>query len=307
MVIKTKSKVLVIGGSYFLGRVFVMAFHEQFNITVFNRGRFSMSEFGVNAVHGDRRDERILSSVTAGFDAIVDFCAYQPGDIKAILRGIRGTVKQYIFVSTVDVYRRGTGTLKDESTPFEMRKIAGEEGQYVAGKLALEKELVHECRNRGIAYTVFRPALIYGPFNYAPREPVFIRMMVQKGFLPRIENAKGRFQFVYVRDVAQAIAVSISNPAAFNQAYNLCNPQQVDYPLLADALAAAAGTPLEIRRMTWEQAQEQGISLPFAVREQETELYNSEKSMCELGIVYTPLNAGMEKTYHAFYQVYRDN
>ena len=82
-------------------------------------------------------------------------------------------------------------------------------------------------------------------------------MMVQKGFLPRIKNAKGRFQFVYVRDVAQAIAVSISNPAAFNQAYNLCNPQQVDYPLLADALTAAAGTHVEIRRMTWEQAQEQ--------------------------------------------------
>lgn len=131
----------------------------------------------------------------------------------------------------------------------------------------------------------------------------FIRMMVQKGFLPRIENAKGRFQFVYVRDVAQAIAVSISNPAAFNQTYNLCNPQQVDYPLLADALTAAAGTPVEIRRMTWEQ----GIPLPFAVQEQETELYNSEKSMRELGIVYTPLNAGMKKTYHAFYQVYRDN
>ena len=87
-------------------------------------------------------------------------------------------MKHYIFVSTVVVYRCGTGTLKNESIPFETQKIAGEEGQYVVGKLALEKELIHECGNRGIAYTVFRPALIYGPFNYATRKSVFIRIMI---------------------------------------------------------------------------------------------------------------------------------
>lgn len=48
--------ILVIGGSYFYGRVFVMEAvreHSEYHITVLNRGTYSMEEFGVSQIRGD--------------------------------------------------------------------------------------------------------------------------------------------------------------------------------------------------------------------------------------------------------------
>ena len=41
---------LVIGGSYFYGRVFVMEAVKEHTVTVLNRGTYSMKEFGVTGM-----------------------------------------------------------------------------------------------------------------------------------------------------------------------------------------------------------------------------------------------------------------
>ena len=53
---------------------------------------------------------------------------------------------------------------------------------------------------------MLRPAILYGPYNYAPRESVFIQMAVQKKCIPSFTDADGRFQFIYVKDAAEAIS-----------------------------------------------------------------------------------------------------
>ncbi len=40
-------KILIIGGSYFLGRVLTMLSSTKFELTLVNRGRYSMKQFGV--------------------------------------------------------------------------------------------------------------------------------------------------------------------------------------------------------------------------------------------------------------------
>ena len=47
-------KILVIGGSYFLGRVFVMQAAGVHEITLVNRGTYSMEEWGVRQIRGDK-------------------------------------------------------------------------------------------------------------------------------------------------------------------------------------------------------------------------------------------------------------
>lgn len=46
-------KILVIGGSYFYGRVFVMQAVKEHDITVLNRGTYSMENLGVKQIKGD--------------------------------------------------------------------------------------------------------------------------------------------------------------------------------------------------------------------------------------------------------------
>lgn len=296
-----------------------------------------MEDFGVKQIKGDRRDEKVLEQLAAletEFDAVVDFCGYGQGDVASVVEHLPGKTKQYIFISTVDVYERGIQELKDEETPYETRSIEGEAGEYIRGKVALEQELKGVCLQRGIAYTILRPAVLYGPYNYAPRESVFIQIALQNHFLPEITDATGKFQFTYVKDGVEAIEKCLLNEEAYGQAYNICGDEILDYRLFIEGLEQAMQEDesiaeaeriteveknTEVERiaenakklihckriqMTAQEATAQGIPLPFAVYEEETELYSNEKSKKELGMVYTSFEEGMKKTYQAFKGVF---
>lgn len=326
-------KLLVIGGSYFFGRVFVMLASKEHDITVVNRGTYSMEALGVEQITGDRREEGVWQSCKEDYDVIIDFCAYEKGDIARVLRNMPGNAGQYIFISTVDVYERGihpgngrdksegtessmnmgshipgeeqrTEDGKAETAPLETRLFPGEAGSYIAGKVALEQEVKEECGRRGISYTVLRPAVLYGPYNYAPREALYIQMMVQNHVLPHITNASGAFQFLYVKDAAEAVIRCLLNEKAYGQVYNLCQDKVVTYELFYQELRNAADMEVNEIPVTVEEAQSQGIPLPFPVAEEESELCSNEKSKRELGIRYTDFAEGMAKTYRAFKGVY---
>ena len=216
-------KLLVIGGSYFYGRVFVMEAAKEHEITVWNRGTYPMETFDVRQMKGDRHER--IAGCEENYDAVIDFCAYTPGDVRDTLDLLTGKIGQYVFISTVDVYERDASVVKKEDTPFEERPLAGEAGAYIAGKVALEKELAEECGARGIPCTALRPAILYGPYNYAPRESVYIQMLLQNHALPRFTDVQGQFQFVYVKDAAQAILACLGNERAYGQAYNICGEE----------------------------------------------------------------------------------
>ncbi len=297
-------KILVIGGSYFFGRVFVMQAAKEHDITVVNRGTYSLAGLGVAEKKSDRRDEAFWKSCRDDYETIVDFCAYEKGDIAKVLRNLEGSVRQYVLISTVDVYKRGIPGRKREDTPFETRSLPGEAGAYIEGKVALEQELLEECGRKGIETTVLRPAVLYGPYNYAPRESAYIQLMVQNHVLPRVTDASGSFQFVYVKDAAEAVLKCLLNPKSYGQAYNVCPEETITYDLFLDALGKAADVEFTEIPMTAGQALQQGVPLPFPVAEEESELYSGEKGQKELGFSYISLEEGMARTYRAFKGVY---
>lgn len=297
-------KILVIGGSYFFGRVFVMLAAKEQDITVVNRGTYSVAELGAKQIRGDRKDAALWKSIEGDYDCIVDFCAYEKGDIARVLENLPGRIRQYIFISTVDVYERGNSGLKGEETPLETRILPGEAGAYIAGKVALEREVREECGKRDIDVTVLRPAILYGPLNYAPRESVYIRLLVQNHLLPRITDAAGYFQFVYVKDAAEAIMKCLLNPEAYGQAYNLCGEEILTYDGLFRELRRASDVEVQEVALTAREAEGQGLPLPFPLTEEEAELYSNEKGKERLGLHYTDISEGMARTYRAFRNVY---
>ena len=133
-----KQRILVLGGSYFAGRVFTMVAHPTCDLTLLNRGRYSMDRYPVKEIHCDRHDAAALGNLPpADYDAVVDFCAYNPGDIRSFADGARITFKKYVYISTADVYDRTAPQPWTEATPIGTYFGKGPESEYLAGKAAL--------------------------------------------------------------------------------------------------------------------------------------------------------------------------
>lgn len=300
---------LVIGGSYFYGRVFVMEAAKEHTLTLLNRGTYSMKEFGVKEIVGDRHDSEALAKCTEDYDAVIDFCAYEAGDAALVIKNLSGKIGQYVMISTVDTYERGSGVVKTEEHALEYRCFPGETGAYITGKVALEEEIPQVCGNRKIPWTILRPAILYGPYNYAPRESVYIQMMLLNRALPRFMDADGRFQFVYVKDAALAVLSVLGNEKAYGQAYNLCQDEIITYDMFFTVLKKVTDPEVTERLqeipITVDSAMAQQIPVPFPAKEEETELCSNEKSKRELKLEYTDFEEGMRRTYNAFKHVYQ--
>lgn len=299
-------KILVIGGSYFLGRVFAMLAAEKNEVTVLNRGTYSMEEFGAKCLRADRHDAEALGGLAARrFDVAVDFCAYRQGDIRTFLENAPFTMEQYIFISTVDVYEKWTHRTLTEESPLETRHFEGESGEYIWQKILLEEELKQVCFEKKIRYTSVRPAVLYGPFNYAMREAGYVQMACSGQEILCPVGAAGRFQPVYVKDAAAMILALCKNEAAYDEAFNLAG-EAVDYERFLDAFARASRGKARLRKLPAKDGvfQEPGTFLPFPFLEEETERYDGKKILRTTGLSWIPLEEGLQKTWQIFSKIY---
>lgn len=293
-------KILVLGGSYFLGKHFVELAGENNEITVFNRGTKPLNISGITQIHGDRHDIDALKKLSEqNFDAVVDFCAYQAGDIRMVIENLGKTCRQYIYVSTVDVYERGLQRVLDEDAPFETRDFGGQAGQYILGKAALEKELEECAKAHGMARTSIRPAFIYGPYNYAPREGMYFHWIKNAGQVLHPSDATAEFQLVYVKDVARAIIKALLNADAYDKAYNLSG-QAETYDSFVEVLKRAVDLPFEKVEVPVASIFEKGIALPFPLTREESNWYDGSRALSLIG-EYTPLEAGLKETARAYF------
>ncbi len=303
-------KFLIIGGTYFFGRVFTMLAGEKHELHLIHRGTYSMKDFGVAEYILDRHDPAALEAVeTRHFDGVIDFCGYEPGDIRDFFTYFRGTFDRYIFVSTADVYERTVGAgrasiLKKEDFPLERRRFGGEAGAYIANKVTLEQELKESCAQRGISYTIVRPSILYGPYNYAPREAEYIRRIVQEGVVCFPKDAGGAFQLVYVKDAALMLQALCENPETKNQAYNLCSDEILDYGDFLELLKASADREFRVEELPVSEMLRRAMFLPFPATSEETQLCDGRKVIETTGCSLTSAAEGIKRTYAAFAGVF---
>src|SRR5689334_21778164 len=105
-------KILVIGGTRFVGRHFVTAARARHEITLFNRGRHSQAVEGVEASESIESIERIYGdrftdlAKLAGrrWDVVLDTCGLIPRAVKVAAEALRDSVEVYVFVSSQSVY-----------------------------------------------------------------------------------------------------------------------------------------------------------------------------------------------------------
>lgn len=106
---------------------------------------------------------------------------------------------------------------------------------YHKSKYAAEELVVAS----GLAYTIFRPSLIFGP------EDAFVNMLA--GFIrtfavvPVIGDGTYRMQPIAADDVARCFALALEKPDTERKAYNICGPDRLNYLEVVDAVSKTLG------------------------------------------------------------------
>lgn len=163
-------KLLVIGGSQFLGRHLVeQAVARGDQVTVFNRGKTAAEvPASVEQRRGDRKGD--LTALAEGqWDAVIDTCGYLPRDVVRMAACLQGRVGRYVFVSSISVYASfeqpndetsAVGRIDDGDTDV----IDGR--TYGPLKALCEEAVVAAFAERVL---LIRPGLIVGPHDPTQR------------------------------------------------------------------------------------------------------------------------------------------
>jgi 2'-hydroxyisoflavone reductase len=194
-------RILVLGGTRFLGRAFVdAALARGHAVTLFNRGETNPDLFpDVEKLRGDR--ERDLSVLDGGsWDAVVDVAAYFPRVVELSVARLRAAVGRYVFVSSISVYA-------DQSVPpHEDAEVAAltdpedaSDDSYGARKAACERIVRDEFGTRA---TIVRPGLIVGPHDPTDRFSYWPKRIARGGRVLAPGDPNDPLQFVDVRDLA---------------------------------------------------------------------------------------------------------
>jgi nucleoside-diphosphate-sugar epimerase len=303
--------ILIIGGSYFAGRVFVeaLARTKAVNIFVYNRGRVPLRMEGVTELVGDRENEDQIREVIPdkNWDALVDFCAYTPDHVDKMIGSLRGSVTHYILISTTSIYRNTWSLPIDEDGPklSAPQPELGLYADYGWQKWLTECRLLELCAQKGIPYTVLRPAIIYGRYNYAPRESYFFDLIRDGAPVILPENDLALFSFVWVVDLAKIIGSSLLNSKVFNQAFNVAAEELISYRRLVEVLEEISGKKIPTLTMSMAEIERNKIPLPFPLDSHL--IYSGARIQRFLDFSYTPFLEGMKKTYEFYLRVQEIN
>ena len=245
-------KLLVIGGTRFLGRHFVeAALARGHALTLFNRGRSAPGLFaGVETVTGDRDGglAALLSPSARTWDAVLDPSGYVPRVVRASAAALAGRAGLYAFVSSISVYATPIAPGADESAPLATladpatEAITGE--TYGALKAACEREAVAAFGERAL---VVRPGLIVGPHDTTDRFPYWPRRLSRGGDVLAPGDGSQPVQVIDARDLAAWLLDMLERGAGGT--FNATGPASpLTLAELLEGAARALGMP---SRLVW--------------------------------------------------------
>ncbi|MBO0882909.1 MAG: NAD-dependent epimerase/dehydratase family protein, partial [Mycobacterium sp.] len=214
-------RLLVLGGSRFLGRAIVeAAIASGIDITCFRRGTTTLRQ-PVHLVRGDRTCRADVAQLAAAghWDAVIDTAAYIPGEVRDLAIALKPVVGRYVLISTVAAYKQWPAEPTSEQSPlYECPPDAHQEdvtyGALKAGCETAVREVFGADRT-----AILRPGAILGPHDYLGRLPWWLRRIERGGRVLAPGNPERTIQPIDVRDVAEfAIRTAARLSGTFNVA-----------------------------------------------------------------------------------------
>jgi len=297
-------RLLVLGGTLFLGRHLVeAALSRGHQVTLFNRGMTNPGLFPeAERLVGDRRGNlEVLRD--RSWDAVVDLSGYVPQHVGATAQLLRDAVEQYLFISSMSVYRPMPGRLHEDSPLREMvhplppRMTLEVYGAY---KVLCEAEVENAFPGRAL---VLRPGIIVGPYDPMPRFTYWVRRVAEGGEVLSPGRPDRRIELIDARDCADWMLRMLEARAC--GVYNLTGPAEP--PTMQDLLDTCREVSGSGARFTWvddpfllENGVTEWVDLPFWGREGDPEtagVFNTsiDRALAR-GLTFRPLRETVRDT-----------
>ena len=299
-------KVLVIGGTSFIGRLLVEELVKGGqDVAILHRK--PKHDFGrrVENIMADRNDTDAVKEAlsTRRFDVVFDN-AYDwehgttAAQVEAAVRAAGDRITRYLFMSSVAAY--GDGLNHKESDPLAPDY---HNEPYVRHKATTERLLFRMHSQHGLPVVTFRPPFVYGPNNPFYREQFFWDRL--RAGRPVIIPGDGHrlMQFAYVHDVVQAMIRAMVEPRAIGEAFNIGDPKPLTQVEVVEKLAKAANVDPSLVRIPRDVIQQNGGSVmeePYYFGE----YYDLPPITMNIGKVtrvlkmkLTPFEIGLKETY----------
>ena len=217
-------KILIIGGTKFLGRHLINAATERnHTVTLFNRGKYSTEKFeNVEQIHGDRNFD--LDKLNGqNWDAVIDTCGYLPSAVNKAVEVFKDNVGQYILISSISAYSNFSQPNFDETTPLaklndeqlnraDAIDVTGEISGFTLGdlygslKVLCESAVAMAMPNQTL---IIRAGLIVGAYDTTDRFTYWANRVARGGEILAPGNPNRFVQFIDAFDLASWIVKMI--------------------------------------------------------------------------------------------------
>ena len=238
----TATRVLILGGTEFVGRAFVdEALARGHDVTVLNRGTRAPAA-GVTSIVGDRTRSTGLDALGAGeWDVVVDTWSWAPRAVTDAAARLSGRAGKYVYVSSRSVYDEPVA-LADESAPV-VDGAADDTGfdDYARAKRGGELGALAGFDDRAL---LLRAGLVLGPHENIGRLPWWLSRIARGGDVVAPGPAEAGIQCIDARDLA-----GFGLDAAATGAVNVVSPP--DTTTMRDLLEACVYATGGGARLRW--------------------------------------------------------
>jgi nucleoside-diphosphate-sugar epimerase len=237
-----------------------------------------LSGEGFAIVHGDLSDEASVADAVHGVDAVVhaaspgdlNTAAYDKAAVRAIIGGLRGTSKRFVYTSGCLVYGSTGDTPATENSPLRAIEL-------VRFREALEREIL-DAANDGIHPIVIRPGWVYG--HRAGTAMMMVEAAKEHGVARHVGDGQNRWTTVHADDLADLYALALERAPA-GSVFNGVHGAATLLVEIARAASEAAGAGGHVKAWPLEEAR--SVLWAFADAIACDQVISGEKAERELG------------------------
>jgi nucleoside-diphosphate-sugar epimerase len=257
-------RIIVVGGTGFIGAHAVARLAQEHEVTVLHRGRHNAAlPANVRHLTGDR--DR-LAEHAAEFrrqppDVALDMISGDRRQARAVADAFRGVARRLVTASSMDVYRvyeialglapgplepvplTEDSPLRTKLYPFADRPQISAIFDWITPDY---DKIVAEQAVRGdpaLPATIVRLPMVYGPGDPLHRFHPFLKRMDDGRQTIPIEESWARWKgpMGYVEDVAAALALAVTSEAAAGRTYHVAEADALSWADWGRAVGQAAG------------------------------------------------------------------